>query len=47
MVVTHLVTSSAFSENNITFILKNPSVGGMPAGRHCHFDRPALADCMG
>ena len=28
MVVTHLVTRSAFSENNVTFILKPPPIGG-------------------
>ena len=34
MVVTRLVTRSAFSQNNILFISKTPPIGGRPAGGH-------------
>ena len=42
MVVTHLVTRSAFSENNITFILKTPPIGGARKPPWpCHYGSPS------
>ena len=42
MVVTRLVTRSAFSQNNYTFILKPPPTGGtLEAPLNCHNGSPS------